>query len=326
MSVTCGLWGCPLSRMHTGPCCVTLEGERGRERKKPQKLLEAGAASRNTIQFKAKRPFTARRPSLTTEEAVAPPPVNLAPLPALAKMSNSLWLERAHEPRAAHLVNLGDALPLALRGLTHRELACARSVCTALREAVHDVWASTTHATTFATTHATARATTRAGIEDLCVEVAEDAPRALHLGVGGLRLKPACWEDRFQQLCSLGSDATLAERLLPRLLHPLRGLRSLTLSHLRGLNVIAARTIACHVPGLVELDVSGSTIGSDACDAFSALRSLESLDLTFCGMVSYASVMRLRAACPKLQLIRRQPSWLDGTLITPWGEEHTYYP
>ena len=32
-------------------------------------------------------------------------------------------------------MNLGDALPLALRGLSHRELASARCTCTALREA-----------------------------------------------------------------------------------------------------------------------------------------------------------------------------------------------
>jgi hypothetical protein len=57
-----------------------------------------------------------------------------------------------------------------------------------------------------------------------------------------------------------------------------------------------------------------------------ALQSLESLEIMFCAIVSYTAVTVLREACPNLRLIRRQPEWLDGHFVTPWGETHTYYP
>ena len=69
------------------------------------------------------------------------------------------------------------------------------------------------------------------------------------------------------------------ERLLPSVLYPLGALRVLRLAHLRGLNLFATRTIVRHVAQLRELDVSGTTIASDACDALSGLRSLETQEV-----------------------------------------------
>jgi len=38
--------------------------------------------------------------------------------------------------------------------------------------------------------------------------------------------------------------------------------------------------------------------------------------------VGYVVVLEAMRRCPRLRLLRRQPEWMDGTFLTPWGEEH----
>jgi hypothetical protein len=61
--------------------------------------------------------------------------------------------------------------------------------------------------------------------------------------------------------------------------------------------------------------------------------TLEQIDITHCRNTSYAGTFPLRERQPNLKLLRRQPEWLDGKLITPFGaagngevEVHTYWP
>ena len=190
-------------------------------------------------------------------------------------------------------IDLCDALPQVLVGLTHMELARARETCAALREAVSHVWAGTR------------RADTR------------------QLGLAKYNGSPLCWCDRFHEL--LGANRSVATRL-PHLLRPLHALCELRLPGLSGIGMDVALAIAKCLPQLRALDVSSTVIQSAAVEALQPLRRLETLDLTYCAMVSYSAVLRLRAGCPALALVRRQPAWLDGHIDTPWGERHTYYP
>eukprot|EP00403_Amphidinium_massartii_P011099 CAMPEP_0178420920 /NCGR_PEP_ID=MMETSP0689_2-20121128/26384_1 /TAXON_ID=160604 /ORGANISM="Amphidinium massartii, Strain CS-259" /LENGTH=377 /DNA_ID=CAMNT_0020042423 /DNA_START=57 /DNA_END=1187 /DNA_ORIENTATION=+ len=60
---------------------------------------------------------------------------------------------------------------------------------------------------------------------------------------------------------------------------------------------------------------------------------LREVDLTFSRNTSFAVTIALRRAIPSLQVIRRQPRWLDGHFLTPFKsdrganitERHTYY-
>lgn len=61
--------------------------------------------------------------------------------------------------------------------------------------------------------------------------------------------------------------------------------------------------------------------------------NLRSVDITFCRKTSYAGTFPLRDRLKNLRLIRRQPEWLDGSYVTPFGgagpdkdEVHIYWP
>lgn len=77
-----------------------------------------------------------------------------------------------------------------------------------------------------------------------------------------------------------------------------------------------------------SLRLTDEGIGSLAVDLECRL-NLEEIDLTFCRNTTYGVTLRLRRALPGLKLIRRQPSFLDGHFVTPFGgssiEIHTYY-
>ena len=81
-----------------------------------------------------------------------------------------------------------------------------------------------------------------------------------------------------------------------------------------------------HLKQLQILNIASTDVTSLGLRCLWSLQSLIELDLTFCPYVSYNSVLELRQHCPNLKLIRRQPKWLDGVFVTPWGEIHTYYP
>lgn len=72
-------------------------------------------------------------------------------------------------------------------------------------------------------------------------------------------------------------------------------------------------------------------IESLAADGSGARAALREVDLTFCGGTTYGVTIGLRHALPGLRLIRRQPAWLQGRFLTPFGgpgqkvETHTYY-
>lgn len=81
-----------------------------------------------------------------------------------------------------------------------------------------------------------------------------------------------------------------------------------------------------HLKQLQALDISSTDVTSLGLRCLWSLQFLNELNLTFCPYVSYNSVLELREHCPNLKLIRRQPKWLDGVFVTPWGEIHTYFP
>ena len=81
-----------------------------------------------------------------------------------------------------------------------------------------------------------------------------------------------------------------------------------------------------HLKQLQILNIASTDVTSLGLRCLWSLQSINELDLTFCPYVSYNSVLELRQHCPNLKLIRRQPKWLDGVFVTPWGEIHTYYP
>ena len=72
----CGLWGCPLSRLHTGLCAVPL-GSSGRERKRPR-VFEGGAAEAPRKLYEAARakgivpPKQAARPAKPKQKRSRP--------------------------------------------------------------------------------------------------------------------------------------------------------------------------------------------------------------------------------------------------------------
>lgn len=117
------------------------------------------------------------------------------------------------------------------------------------------------------------------------------------------------------------------QSLLSGLVGGLTGLQQLRLHGLRGVDdevVVSALTPS--LPHLRDLDLSLTAVGTRGVLSLRALPVLESLDITYCAMVSYASVIALRDACPRIKLIRRLPRWLEGQYDTPWGETHVYYP
>jgi hypothetical protein len=63
-------------------------------------------------------------------------------------------------------------------------------------------------------------------------------------------------------------------------------------------------------------------------------KTLREIDITFCRNTTYSGTFPLRDRLTNLELIRRQPKWLDGRFHTPFGdgpagsavEVHTYWP
>ena len=110
-------------------------------------------------------------------------------------------------------------------------------------------------------------------------------------------------------------------------LGPLRSLLELSLKGLRGVDdEVVMGLLAPNLPQLRHLDLSETAVATRGAISLKALSSLTSLDITFCPLVSYAAVIVLREACPRLRHLRRLPKWLEGHFETPWGEVHTYYP
>lgn len=133
-------------------------------------------------------------------------------------------------------------------------------------------------------------------------------------------------EDRIRLILGHG-DAEPVPWLLTALLSRLTGLHEL---HLRGLcgvsDELLRTTLAPYLSQLRVLDLSETAVGTRGVISLQSMPCLESLNITFCELVSYAAVVALRDASPRLRHIRRQPRWLDGHFDTPWGETHTYYP
>ncbi|KAL3904701.1 MAG: hypothetical protein SGPRY_011189, partial [Prymnesium sp.] len=112
---------------------------------------------------------------------------------------------------------------------------------------------------------------------------------------------------------AIGLNTVHSLRLLPNLCT--LQLRKLPLSD----EFVAAVAKSC--PKLTTLDFSGCSKLSDfGISYLCQLNRLESLDVTYCGLVSYSSVVLLRDRFPNILEIRRQPAWLDGLFQTPWGE------
>jgi len=52
---------------------------------------------------------------------------------------------------------------------------------------------------------------------------------------------------------------------------------------------------------------------------------MEELIVTYCELIGYSAMLVARHRWPRLRILRRQPEWMDGSFVTPWGETHTYY-
>ena len=84
---------------------------------------------------------------------------------------------------------------------------------------------------------------------------------------------------------------------------------------------------------LVELGLRGSTRITDVGLDVLAAATLTSIDICFCSNTTFAGAISLRENLPRLRVLRRQPEWLDGAFVTPFGgggesapEVHTYWP
>lgn len=211
--------------------------------------------------------------------------------------------------RTTHLLDLAtELLPLLLTGLTHTELARAGQSCRALRRAVSDVRAACRSADL-----------PTLGISEhrrsLVVMFSEEDDAS----VSRLRQTSGC--DASWAGCPPTHD------ILSGLVGGLTGLQRLCLRGLRGVDDAAVvSALSPSLPHLRDLDLSLTAVGTRGVLSLRALPRLESLDITYCAMVSYAAVIALRDACPRIKLIRRLPQWLEGQYDTPWGEVHTYYP
>jgi hypothetical protein len=186
---------------------------------------------------------------------------------------------------------------------------------------------------------------------DMSTAPLSDAPRTLlDLGTDVLpgvvqslshvdwaRLAPVCRVFRSlvadaRAACSHASPSTL-QLTAPVLSRPLGqgllscvlGLRTLALGGQAGINDAQLQSLTV-LQQLHSLDVSATEVTTSGLRCLYSMHSLQELDITFCAVVSYSAVLLLRRHCPNLQLIRRQPKWLDGHFETPWGEVHTYYP
>eukprot|EP00927_Polykrikos_kofoidii_P081097 TRINITY_DN78253_c0_g1_i1.p1 TRINITY_DN78253_c0_g1~~TRINITY_DN78253_c0_g1_i1.p1 ORF type:complete len:396 (-),score=49.02 TRINITY_DN78253_c0_g1_i1:36-1223(-) len=142
--------------------------------------------------------------------------------------------------------------------------------------------------------------------------------QATHLRAGGIhggeqRLSKCtilCWQ-RFKNLCILELLGNADDFFLQRLNGLLPALRTLN----------CARSESLTDAGVFSL----------AADAVSR-SALRHVDFTFCQNTTYGATIKLRRALPSLELIRRQPAWLDAHFLTPFGgdgassvEKHTYY-
>ena len=74
-----------------------------------------------------------------------------------------------------------------------------------------------------------------------------------------------------------------------------------------------------------------SDVGLDALSRSTAAASLRCIDISFCTNTSYKGTFCLRDRLPNLEVLRRQPEWLDGQFETPFAgavdevEVHVYY-
>jgi len=194
-----------------------------------------------------------------------------------------------------------ELLPAALAACRSVELAHAAGACKALRCAV-----------------ATVRAAHRSvSLDWLCHEHLRRRTVS-HFGIG-----KSSWCVRMRD--TLGYQDMAFPSTLHQALQPLTGLTELSLRGLRGVHEAATRALTS-AKHLRVLDLAQTTVSTRGVVALKELPFLETLDLTYCALVSYAAVLELRAASPSVRLIRRQPSWMDGTFDTPWGEKHTYWP
>ena len=222
-----------------------------------------------------------------------------------------------------HLLDLTmELLLLTFVGLTHADLARVARVCLALSTAVGEARCSWE----------------RLSIEDIGQPGFRISSRRTAASLRGSNGSFDC-AGTSQHETVLMSVARIAgaddpwesvPRILSRALLSLPNLLELRLSGLVGLTdacVSSALTPALtHLPRLSVLDLSSTAVGTRGVLGLSTLARLEELHLVYCALVSYAAVLYLRAACPRLRLIRRLPAWACGIFETPWGEEHTYWP
>jgi hypothetical protein len=223
-----------------------------------------------------------------------------------------------------HLLDLTmELLPLTFVGLTHADLARVARVCWALCTAVGEARCSCG----------------QLSIEDIGqpkVRLSSSRGAAASLRGSDGSFDCAGTSQHETVLMSVariaGTDDPwdLVPRIVFRALLSLPNLLELRLSGLVGLTdtcVSSALTPALtHLPRLSVLDLSSTAVGTRGVLSLRTLARLEELHLVYCALVSYAAVLCLRAACPRLRLIRRLPAWACGTFETPWGEEHTYWP
>mmetsp|Transcript_34618 Transcript_34618/g.108716 ORF Transcript_34618/g.108716 Transcript_34618/m.108716 type:complete len:259 (+) Transcript_34618:81-857(+) len=130
-----------------------------------------------------------------------------------------------------------------------------------------------------------------------------------------------------RECCLSATELSLGK--LPLLLCPsLRQLSSLRELRLRWVPIGDAHLSAvAGLPQLSLLDLTGAArvTNNGVRLVLAGCPAIEELHLTFCECVGYVVVLEAMRRCPRLRLLRRQPEWMDGTFLTPWGEEHTYY-
>lgn len=113
---------------------------------------------------------------------------------------------------------------------------------------------------------------------------------------------------------------TSLECLLACTLRNLTNLRMLDLNSIPLMDGVLPK-IALYCPLLETLNLRGCEYLTDeGVQSLNKLAHIQCLDITFCNLVGYTTVVKLRECCEKLRVIRRQPEWLDGRFETPWGE------
>lgn len=176
------------------------------------------------------------------------------------------------------------------------------------------------------------------GTLDAALGLLDPASRSL-CGAACATLREACArvDGRLLELLVVPEDTAGGTSGLMRRLRPycsrLQMLQTLDLTgHAEDRLVLA---IGGLLPQLVRLCCTRSPLltekALESLAADSGRQALREVDLVFCRHIGYAATIRLRRSLPSLELVRRQPAWLEGRFLTPFAgagpkvEMHTYY-